>query len=166
MSSRLLLLAFFLFATGTIAQDHIGGLDTCEAKATALDAVTAMFLRPDAGKLLAFVDQNAEWKDHKPGSALNVIDELKDKDKNIAAIASIQQVRFFSIGDLPELREQFPNVRLWNADRVAQRLANCLGCLIVWQNMDENRPRDTELNVLIVKKINDAYRVVYFDDLP
>ena len=161
----LLLLACFIYSTVSIEADGVDLRHNREAKATAFDAVTAMFLRPDAKTLGTLIDKDAQWKNYKPGSALEAIEEIENEPDDIALV-SIQEIRFFLMDDIPELRERFPKARLWNADRVPKRLTNGLGCLIAWQNMNEQRPRDVELNVLVIKKLKDKYRIVYLDDLP
>ena len=115
-----------------------------EAKATALDAITSMFLRPDSKKLATLIDKDAQWKNHLPGSALEAIKEIADKRAAIASV-SVQEVRFFTMDDMARLKERYSNVRLWNEDRVPQHLKNNLGCIVVSRNLKKPDPQEPEL---------------------
>jgi hypothetical protein len=164
-SAYLLIVVACSPVTLTVAQEEIDLQHDPGAKLMAIEAVSAMFLRPDPQRLAGLLDKEAQWKKAGPGSAIEVVEELRNEPSDVK-LTSVREIAFFSTVDLPALKERFPKAKLWNADRVPQHLNNGLGCLVVWQNLDEKRPRDTELLTFVVKKSGDNYRIVYVDDLP
>lgn len=151
---------------GLQAQE-INSNDLRKAKSVAIDLVNCLLVR-DAAKLRDIVHSTARWKSSEPGSAIEMLKaELERGESNNPSFETIREIIFFTMKDIPDLRLRFPRVKLWNDDRVPSQLAEgALGCLLVSPNPVEKHPDTIGLNVIVVKKIDNAFRVVYLDDLP
>lgn len=141
------------------------GVPPPSAKATVLRAVAAFFLEPDQKEFAAVLDSQAQWKNRGEGSAAEAVRELAQEGDQITTRVCVKEIIFFTTSDLPRLKQRFSHAHnMWRAERVPARVVGGFGCLVVWRDLADDDPEEIELNVLILKKLGDAYKVVYLDD--
>lgn len=136
------------------------------ARAVAMKAVSAMFFEPDADALARLVDKNAESRYRPgPGKGLKMVDEFRREGFEWVRRLSVKEIIFFGKEDVRDLVKRFPVDRLWNQDRFPHLLDNALGCLVVCEPLPKERiDIEYELRLLVVRKVQGQYKVVYFDD--
>ena len=142
------------------------------ARATALRAVCAFLLEPNAEDMRELAAKNAEWKNRGPGSAEQLIQGVtKELEKlrearggRVGDPVAVQEIIFFTHEGLAAVKTRFPAAGgMWQDDRVPARMKDALGCFV--RSAFKARGREeTVFHVFLLKKVGDTHKVVYFDD--
>ncbi len=136
-----------------------------EAKAIALQAISVLYLQPDAARAAKFIHDEAVWKDHGAGSLRKNISDIKKLEGTVDEKLSVREILFFSKKDIPSLRKRFPyQDGMWTENRIPAHLSDALGCLCVYRVRGNNDPADVGLGVLVLKRIGYEWKIVYADD--
>lgn len=134
-------------------------------RAVCLEFVAAVLVTPDPERLAPLIDKQAASKKRGPGSALQIVEDLKKPGKKEFFLQNfrLQGVQLFTAETLPDIQKQHPQVRYLTGDRVPAHLEGGLGCLFQFRHVGQNR---LYTNALVAKKVGDKAVIVYMDDEP
>ncbi|HVG29403.1 MAG TPA: hypothetical protein VM864_06750 [Pyrinomonadaceae bacterium] len=125
----------------------------------ALEFVAAMLYDREPARALGFFDRGAERKGAGRGSAVaDARRELPELSKQGFAVSEIV---FFRRGDIDGLRARFAheNYSGFNWDRVAARIDDGMGCLLVGKG-----PREDVLIAFVFREVGGRQKIVYQED--
>jgi len=127
------------------------------AKVFVSEALSAVWQQRDPQAMARFFDKDAERKTNGKGSALA---SLRQEPQDTLHKITVAETIFFSQDDVEKLSKRFPD-DMWKVDRVPGHLGNLLACLCVMEMKGSDR---VGLWVMVVKKVEGEYKIVYIDD--
>ncbi|NQT93914.1 MAG: hypothetical protein HQ559_14230 [Lentisphaerae bacterium] len=147
-------------------------IDHAKAKVVAIKAITCMFLQADTAELAELVDPDCAVDNSGPGHGKDLIAgceralaRMHEQD-GITAIGdaiSVRRIEFFTKEDIPALKERFDGKRdLWSERQAPAYIEGALGCWVLAKELKDGKEVDTEVYVLVIKRMAEGYRIVFF----
>jgi hypothetical protein len=167
-----------LLCLAVLAATPAGGaqapLSDSGAKAVALQAISAMFLKPDAAVLREVVDPSCAVDDQGAGSGWAMVEGFSQAMAEMAEegdfedpgeFLSLREILFFDAAGIEALADRFPTkADLWSGDHVRAHIAGGVGCCAIARELQDGEEVDTEVFIFVVKQTGDGPKVVYLDN--
>lgn len=147
-------------------------IDICRAQLVGLKFVTSMWLSTDVRELSELIAPDLAVEGLGPGNAETFISAVTfgfnrmKKTQGITTLGEflpIHEIGFFTEKDLPDLQKRFlPKDDLWTSKQAPAYIKGGLGCYITANMLENGKVVDDIVYVLIIKKVGDKHRVIYY----